>query len=53
MLAEGNLSPRLDSLVKNLIYRKENKWQAPLAKNQGPKTMKELHEEYERYEKFL
>lgn len=48
MLDETNLTPRLDSLVKNLLYRKDNKWQAPLAKNQGPKTMRELHEEFEK-----
>jgi len=48
MLSDANLTPRLDSLVKNLIYRKDNKWQAPLTKNQGPKTMRELHEEFER-----
>jgi len=36
-------------LVKNLIYRRDNKWVASITKNSGPKTLKELHEEFEKY----
>jgi len=45
-LEEGDLTSRLDSLVKNLMYRRANKWVESISKNQGPKTMKELHEEF-------
>ena len=49
MFEDGNLTTRLGSLIQNLIYRRDNKWAASLAKNAGPKTVKELHEEFERY----
>jgi len=48
ILQETTLTPRLDSLVKNLKYRRDNGWVASLTTQQGPKTFKELHEEYEK-----
>jgi len=47
-LEDGNLTTRLSSLIQNLVYRRDNKWAASLAKNSGPKTLKELHEEFEK-----
>jgi len=47
-LEDSNLTTRLSSLIQNLVYRRDNKWAASLAKNSGPKTLKELHEEFEK-----
>jgi len=44
----AKLSTRVTALIKNLCHRKENKWKATLAHSQGPKTIQQIHEEYER-----
>ena len=45
---QAALTNRLASLVKNLQHRKNNKWSAPLYKNQGPKKIQEIYDDYER-----
>jgi len=48
ILQEVELTARLDSLVKNLKYRRDNGWITSLTTQQGPKTFKELHQEFEK-----
>ena len=48
LLNKAPLTVRLKSLIMNLEYRRRNNWQAPDHANQGPKTLRAIHEEYER-----
>ena len=49
ILEEASISPRMSSLIINLVEMRKNGWKAPLSKGQGPKTMKQIQEEFERY----
>ena len=47
-LQEANITVRMDSLIKNLIHRRDSKWAESITKNKGPKTIDEIHREFER-----